>query len=268
MLKDANKNFSYKLDIALLPHWGNICKKVYNPKSEKEWNESVEEKIKKMKEEGDTFSLWGRRYYFTEYYDSASGLITRFQGVGCENGKQYFSPVDEFGDLGYIFESDKPFGPKQIDEQYKLSIKVSEDSIYHDVLDRNIGGEKVFFEKDNCLFKFPLSDVFNFLFTLGQHFKDAEGSTVIKWPDFIEQKFKELNIKYELYLDYEPVLLDIEKQDKDFFNQIGKPKIADSFVDKGFLESNEATYYIKLKIFRPGENDRINESLQEDELFK
>ncbi len=261
--------FSYKLDIHIEPNWYKVYKKLCNPKSEKKFEKEFGEKIKKMKE--DEFNLYGRRYYFTEYYDSASGLTTRFQRVLCHNGIQYFYPVDEFGDRGYIFDSDSSLNrsidedDKKREQREKLSIEIGEDFIRNDIWDKNIGGPKGNwdYEKENYIFSFPLYEIFNFFFALGHRFHDTERNTIIKWPDYIEQKFKETGIEYEKIFDFEPTLFDIEKHDKDFFEKMGKPKIALSSSDRfnsTYLKDKNDTYFgVELKIFRPNENDRIGE---------
>jgi hypothetical protein len=253
------QNFSYKLDITLQPDWYKLYKKVSTPKSEKEWEKELEEKIKKS----DESDLWQRSYHFTEYYDSASGLTTRFQRIFLKNGKQLSLPVDEFGDFGYVFEADREleFDKKDKDGNLeslrgKLAFEITEDSIRNNVFDKHIGGRSIP-EKEDYLFNFPLYEVFNFLFTLGQRFHETEDKPIIKWPDNIEKKFKELGIKYETYFDYEPTQFDIEKHDKELYEKLGKPKIALYGDDKGYLTSDEASYWVKLKIFRPSENDRI-----------
>lgn len=264
--------FSYKLDIHIEPNWYKIYKKLYGPKSEKEFEKIFEEKHKKM-EKDDTSSLWGRRYYFTEYYDSASGLTTRFQRVLCQNGKQYFYPVDEFGDSGYIFESDSSLHvgiqdknyEKKKDERQKLSVEVGEDFIRNDIFDKHIGGPKGSwdYEKENYIFSFPLYEVFNFLLALGTRFHDTERNTIVEWPEHIQKKFKEAGIEYEKIFEFEPTLFDIEKHDKDFFEKTGRPKISLSSSDRfnsTYLKDKTDTYYgVELKLFRPGENDRVGE---------
>ncbi|PIQ74161.1 MAG: hypothetical protein COT61_00275 [Candidatus Portnoybacteria bacterium CG09_land_8_20_14_0_10_44_13] len=264
------QNFSYKLDIHIEPNWHKLYKKLYGPKSEKEFEKIFEEKHKKM-EKDDSFSLWGRRYYFTEYYDSASGLTTRFQRVLCQNGKQYFYPIDEFGDRGYVFDSDSGLNSpidendKKREHREKLSVEIGEDFIRNDIWDKHIGGPKESwdYEKENYIFSFPLYEVFNFLFALGQRFHDTERNTIVKWPDHIEKKFEEAGIEYEKIFEFEPTLFDIEKHDKDFFEQIGRPKISSSSSDRfqstDLKDKNDTYYGVELKIFRPGENDRIGE---------
>src|SRR3989338_262522 len=258
------QNFSYKLDIHIEPSWFVLYKKVSAGKPEKEIEKEFESKIKKS-EDADA-DLCGRRYYFTEYYDSASGIKTRFQRVFCSSGKQYFYPVDEFGDSGYFFESDR-WGHKQSGDESdearenrkKLTVDIGEDYIRNDMFDKHIGGPRSDFdyEKENYLFQFPLGEVFSFLFTLGQRFHETEDKPIIKWPDNIEKKFKELGIKYETFFDYEPTEFKIEEHDKELYEKLGKPKIALYGDEKGYLSSDEAIFGVKLKIFRPGENDRI-----------
>lgn len=266
MPKIFKQNFSYRLDIGLEPNWFDLYKKASGDKPEKEIEKEFIQKRKKS--ESPELDLWGRRYYFTEYYNSCSGLTTRLQRVIFPNGKQLTYSVDEFGDSGYFFDSDRGLGSaideKDKDREKKLSVDIREDFIRNDIFDKHIGGPKIDFdyEKNNYLFSFPLWDVFNFLFELGQRFHGIEGNTVIKWPDQIEKKFKEAGIEYETHFDYDPKSFDIEKHDKEFFEKWGKPKICLSSSNRfhsAYLVSKDKTYYnVKLKIFRPGENDRIS----------
>lgn len=267
MFKDK---FSYKLDIHIEPNWYKIYKKLHGPKSEKEFEKIFEEKHKKM-EKDDTSSLWGRRYCFTEYYDSASGFTARFQRVICLDGKQYFYPVDEFGNKGYIFDSDSGLNQpldeddKKREAREKLSVEIGEDFIRNDIFDKHIGGHKGSwdYEKENYIFSFPLYEVFNFLLALGTRFHNTERNTIIEWPENIQKKFSEAGIEYEKIFDYEPTLFDIEKHDKDFYEKMGRPKISlysSNRFNSTYLKDKDGTYYgVELKIFRPGENDRVGE---------
>lgn len=264
------QNSSYKLDIHIEPNWYKLYKKLHGQKSDKEFEKIFEDKHKKM-EKDNTSSLWGRRYYFTEYYDSTSGLTTRFQRVLCQNGKQYFYPVDEFGDAGYIFDSDSGLNnlgeedDEKREQRKKLSVEIGENFIRNDIFDKYIGGPKESwdFEKENYIFSFPLYEVFNFLLALGTRFHDTERNTIVEWPEHIQNKFKEAGIDYEKIFEFEPTLFEIEKHDKDFFEQIGRPKISSSSSDRfhsTYLKDKNDTYYgVELKIFRPGENNRIGE---------
>jgi len=255
---------SYKLDIYIEPWWFKLYKIASGEKSEDKLSKEIEAKEKKS-EDIDS-NLFGRRYYFTEYYDSATGLTTRFQRVSLPSEKQVFYLVDEFGDSGYFFYSDRRASidesDKKREQRKKLSIDIGDSFIRNDIFDKYIGGPRSDFdyEDENYLFQFPLHDIFNFLLALGQRFHDTENNTIIKWPDHIEKKFKELGIKYETYFDYEPEPFDIEKHDKEFFEKWGKPKISLYSSERGYLTSEKdgTSFGVRLKIFRPGENDRIS----------
>jgi len=70
-----------------------------------------------------------------------------------------------------------------------------------------------------------------------------------------------LGIKYETSFDYEPNPFDIEKHDKEFYEKWGQPKItlSSSKRNNGYFKSEKdgTSFGISLKIFRPGENDRV-----------
>ena len=262
------QNFSYKLDISIEPNWREIYKELVNPKSDKEWNKIINEKTKDLKKK-DTENLFGRRYHFTEYYDSVSGLTTKLQKTICSDGKEYSNFVNEFGDSGYVFDSDASWNysihddEKRTEKRDRLAVEITEDGIYNNIFDEFIGGKKSFYKKEDVVLNFPLYEVFNFLFALGQRFHDTENNTVIKWPKQIEKAFKKSGIKYEKYFDYEPEEFDIEKHDKDFFEKWGKPKISlyssDRFHSTYLVFKNKTYYSVRLKIFRPEENDRISQ---------
>lgn len=267
------QQFSYKLDIFIEPWWYKIYKKISNPTDEAKWEKETEKKIAALeKAEDGSDNLWGRRYLFTEYYDSTSGLTTRFQRIFYTNGEQKIFPVDEFGDRGYVFDEDSSLNARHADldddareRRKKLSVEIGEDFIRNEIFDKHIGGPRSDFdyEKENYVFRFPLYEVFNFLLALGTRFHGTEGNTMVKWPDQIEEKFKEHGVQYETQFEYEPTLFDIEKHDSAFYEKWGKPKITLSSSERfnsGYLTGGEGTSYsVSLKIFRPGENDRINQ---------
>lgn len=260
-------NFSYKLEIYVEPWWYKIYRKLSATEDEKKLEKEITKKIENFEKSRDVSAgLWGRSYIFTEYYDSTSGLITRFQRVIYQNGEQKLFPVNEFGDSGYIFPEDSSLSAdineqdQERERRQKLSIEIGEDFIRNDIFDKYIGGPRVDFEKENYLFRFPLQEVFSFLFALGTRFHDTEGNAIIKWPDHIQEKFKGHDIKYETQFEYEPTEFDIEKHDVEFYNKWGKPKIClySSRSAIGYLTGpNGTSYRINLKLFRPGENDRI-----------
>lgn len=265
--------FSYKLDISLEPNWVAIYKKLSALESENEWEKLIQKKIDLLKEDEER-SLFGRRYKFIEYYDSVSGITTRFQRILLNSGKQLFSATDEFGDRGFLVESDSNFSHlqnekdsfKKREARNKLSVEIGDSYIRNNIFDMYAGGLKSGFQYENedYLFNFPIRDVFNFLFQLGQRFHGVERNMIIKWPDQIENKFKENNIEYETLFDYAPDELPLEVWDKAFYEKWGGPKVAKISIDSDIpghwtvLKTNDDTYYdVRLKIFRPGENDRI-----------
>jgi len=266
--QETIKKYSYRLTISFEPNWYQVLKKIHNPKNEKEW-ESISKKIEKVKKDHDK-DLCGRRYYFTEFFDSATGLITRFQHTILPNGKQLFSILDKFGDAGYIFEADHKFDLNESEEEKnardKFTIEIGEDFIRNEIWEKNIGGLKYDFEyeKENYLFSFPLYDVFNFKMAMGQRFEGAEENVILEWPDKIKKQFDSLGIKYEVISDFEPSIFNIEEYDKEFYQKMGKPKIASGGPDKflsAYLSSDLAYYKVSLKLFRPDENYRISENI-------
>ena len=256
--------FSCGLDIHIEPWWFKPYKNASGEASEKKLS-----KEKEKKSEDVDPNLYGRRCYFTEYYDPSTGLTTRFQRTFFPSGKQAPYPVDEFGDRGYFFDCDSGLGAsanesdEKREQRKKLSIDIGDNFIRNDIFDKYIGGPRADFdyEKGGYLFAFPLHEVFNFLFALEQRFHETEANTVIKWPDAIEKKFQELGIKYETFFDYEPTEFNIEEHDKEFFEKWGKPKISlhSSERSGGHLASEKdgTSFGVSLKMFRPGENDRI-----------
>lgn len=272
---NKKEDFAYKLTVSLEPNWYQIIKRLYKPDSDNEW-EKLEKKLEKIKKDPDV-DLVGRRYLFTEFYDSRSGMTSRFQRTFYPNGKQVLACVEEFGDGGYLYEAlrdevwNKIMNEKKRDkgeeEQQNLAIQIGENYIRKNIFDKYVGGMKYDFdfEDKDYVFHFPLHDIFNFLFALGQRFYDTEDRTIVKWPDKIEQQFKKLNIKYETYFDFEPKLFDIEEHDSEFYQKMGKPKVSlysDSQFQKGYLSSDEAYFSVSLKLYRPDsfENNRITEN--------
>ena len=187
--------------------------------------------------------------------------------MNFNDGGQHSYPVDEFGDRGYVFGSDnKPdINDESRDARHKMSIEIKEDFIRNDIFDKYVGVPKIDldYEKENYLFRFPLYDVFNFLFALGQRFHSMEGKTIVKWPDQIEKRFEEFGIVHETDFECPPEIFDIEKHDRKIFEKWGKPKVSmynGRRFRTGFFINKEKIYYtVNLEIFRPDENDRIGE---------
>lgn len=261
----GSEKMSYRLSIWMEPNWYEIFMKIYKPKDEKE-KEKLEKRLEKIKKDPDS-DIWGRRYSFVEYYDAATGLTMHYQTTHYKDGRRQSAFVDEFKDRGAIFESESKWeiggGDEKRKESERISVEISENYIRNNIYDQYIGGSKSDFDytEDDYLFYFPLHDVFNFLHALGTRFHEAEENTIIKWPDGIQKKFDENGIKYETYFEFEPKVFDVEKHDKEFYEKMGKPKIALGKSDRfhsSFLQSKEAFYSVSLKMFRPDENDRIS----------
>jgi len=242
---------SYKLRVHITPNWFRLYQKATGL-SEEDTTKCIEEKRKEL-EDSESECIYGRTYTFTEYYDSLSGLTTRFQTVRYPSGKRETMPVDSFGERGYFFDSNDEFiMPSEVEdydaakkEQDKLAIEVGECFICNEN------------EDENYLFDFPLDAIVEFLLALGTRFHNAENKLIIKWPDQIQAKFEELGIKYEYYIDYEPELFEINKRDKAFYKKWGQPQVA-LYGRKETSMSQENTFFdVKLKAFRPRENQRI-----------
>lgn len=270
-----SKEFSYRLSISMEPTWDLIYKKILNPKSEEEWIENIEGKKNELEKPNlNSGRLYGRRYSFIEYYDSATGLTSRFQNSSDKDEtKKYYSPVEEFGQKGFVFDSDSDkrmnlkIGEKNYREKLEklesLTVEINEDSIYNEIFEKNIGGPRLLYEKKNRLFKFPLFEVFNFLIKLGLRFHEAEKNVIIKWPDSIQEKLNKSGIKYALlprnyiFKDVEIEVFNLEENDKEFYLSNGLPKIGLSDTHRGYFGSKLCHYSLRVEIFRPGENERI-----------
>lgn len=115
--------------------------------------------------------------------------------------------------------------------------------------------------------EFPLHWVFNFLFSIGEYFHGGEDHIVIKWPEYLEKEFKRMGISTKNFDDYdESMIWDIEKNDKDFFELLGRPKISGFTTDESSsnyqnftINAKEINYQVKLKIFWPGEDSEVEE---------
>jgi hypothetical protein len=109
--------------------------------------------------------------------------------------------------------------------------------------------------------EFPLNWVFNFLFAIGERFHGGEENIVIKWPEYMEKEFERVGVTPNSN-KYKPALWELERDDKDFFERIGKPEISafnnDGSFDFGYqkfeFDAKRISYQVKLKIFLPGKD--------------
>jgi hypothetical protein len=287
-------NFSYKLKINLIPNWENIYKKCSSDESEERQNEFIKKMEEKIKDADFAESvLWGRNYDFTEFYESTSGLITRFQEITFphQNFKKTFSIVNEFGESGDLIENAwySPLGVTEEERKHgrekrnKYCLEITERSVknflYRDFRDGDSTMDK------NELFNFPLYEAFNFLLRFNLRY-GKHG--VIKWPDTIEDLLKVENIEYDVpkYGNYltDVKIVDIEsrkkhyeelkkegfedadknyEEDKDFFQSTGNPKMTYS-TTSGSFTADVAWYRIELEIFEPSEGKYSNDRRIDD----
>lgn len=268
-VKQEATPFSYKLEVNINPWWYNIYKKFYPEMSDEDFGNFIGTRIKDLEKESDKNywykSLWGTSYVFTEYYDSVSGLTSRFMRVFNRDETQNIYPVDDFSILGYVFGQDGEILDKNASEEErnrkaKLNLEIGENFIRNDNFDPYIGGRKIAFDytKENYLFKFPLQKVFNFLLQLGNTHYGLEQNPIISWPDEITKYLTEQDIQYDISFEFEPDAYDLEQYKDNFTEKWVGQKIATRGEEKGSFTAECIAYYsVNLKIFRPGENDRI-----------
>lgn len=230
---------------------------------------------------------WGlinrRQYIFTEYYDAATWMIQRFQKIRTVTDKGEsvsFSEVEKFGENGFLFKRDwdlyisaKHRSKKKV-ELDKRSVDIGENYIRNTTCDECVGWPKRSFdyEPENYLFFFPLAEVFEFLYEFwakyaySAHADGVENKLIVKWPDKIEKRLKEEDIKYECYRgDWGEDLFDIEGTDKDFYERWQGVKVSrydegGPFWGSGFFRWSDSywiMYSVKVKVFKPRTNERL-----------
>ncbi len=244
------KQFGYKLDVTPFVDWKRLAEKIAGSEISQELKEMFAEY-----EKNGRHGIYGTYYEFTEYYDSASGLTSRFQRIASGDIERTF-PTDEFMHCGYMFGS--KMGPT-VDRvlENKYAVAITEDSIRNNCFDQYIGGLDTIGKKEDWLVIFPLNSIVQFLVELGLRFDDSEDNLIIKWPDHIEKELKDRGFSYEHRLAYEATIFDIEKHDKDFYEKNGKPKISLYGGGDPVFISKEVEYRIKFKMFRPKNNERL-----------
>ncbi|HVS89971.1 MAG TPA: hypothetical protein VHF01_17345, partial [Candidatus Acidoferrum sp.] len=89
--------FSYRLTMKIEPQWAEIIKRVVGLKNDEEQRNFGT----KLKEHLQADRMLHRHYDFTEFFDSSSGLTTKFQRVHTD-GKSYSGFVGDFRDAGYL----------------------------------------------------------------------------------------------------------------------------------------------------------------------
>lgn len=274
---NKKEEFSYKLDISILPKWPDLYKKLCKPESEKAWNEILDKVMlyeQRSDLVGDDYGLFGKNglygksCVFTEYYDSASGLIMRFQGVHDDaSGRTERSPVSQFGLRGWVFDDDNTWSREDLTNDVwrdHLAVEIGEGFIRNRIFDKNTGSVKDSdsdYEKSDYLFEFPLFDVVRFLFVLGRKFgRRTEGKLIRKWPDHITKQLKDDGVKYTIFSDDEMSnLIDIKSNAPDFFEEFGGPEVARTRgLGREFSSEVIRSYDVQLELFSPEDgNDRF-----------
>jgi hypothetical protein len=113
-----NEPFAYRLEVRVEPQWAEIIRRVVGLRDEKEQREFGARIV--LQDD----RILHRNYDFTEFFDTQTGLTTKFQSAHF-NGKTYSRFVKEFCDSGYLFGRDSPLMPMAGDPQYQIAITES-----------------------------------------------------------------------------------------------------------------------------------------------
>jgi hypothetical protein len=235
--------FSYRLKIAVEPQWAEIIKQVVGLRDHYEQKEFA----KKLTDLPDDRMLH-RHYDFTEFFDSQTGLTTRFQRLHT-NGKTHSGFVKEFADAGYLFGHNSPLVPEG--QERKHQIAVTEHGISMECFEPHTGQLDTVYGRPS-LFAFPIDAVVEFGVALQLRFSDLSTSHVIKWPHDIDGALQKKGTKYEDMWTYTPTEFNLEREDREFFLHYGKPKVAKtaSWLTPYFM--HPCCYFcIELEVFTP-----------------
>ena len=93
--------FSYRLKMTVEPACGEIISQIVGIKN-------VQEFVLRLGDQFRPNQILYRRYDFTEFFDSCSGLTTRFQRTHTYGGPIYAGFVSTFRDAGHVFGRDDP----------------------------------------------------------------------------------------------------------------------------------------------------------------
>lgn len=192
--------FAYKLTIDLRPNLGNVFWGLLSEAEKDKLGEMSPEQEatsytwEKLDEYSKKESLYYKSYQFIEYYDSVSGLSMKSQYTTANDGTREVYDVDKFEDAGHILDHYSGFFFTR--ETYdKTRVSIYEDRI-------EIATGESFSNKVNTLFKVPLNDIVQFLWSVRILFKNTDNDirtngdiAVIKLPSSIEKKLKDYNIE-------------------------------------------------------------------------
>jgi hypothetical protein len=233
--------FSYKFQARLEPKWHAIIKKVFGLGTEKEQLAFGA----KLSENPHEERMIGRRYDFTEFFDSSSGLTMRFQRTNTQT-QSWANFVGDFIDRGYLLEWGTPLMPEE--RRHESGIEISESEIRigcnRDWGLRQMEGER--------LFVIPINEMIEFSVALQLKFPYISTKQIVKWPEKIDNKLKKLGVTYNAgFADYEPEFMNIEKEDATFFSEHGRPQIATTESHWPSFDAEYAYYGFEVEVFTP-----------------
>jgi hypothetical protein len=209
-------DFSYRMKIRVEPHWDAIVNRIAGPNG----SERVSELMQKAKAIPAIWNTLHRTYDFTEFFESRSGLTIRFQRINTRDGSRE-DFVDEFRDCNQLFGWEE-IVPKS--ETNKFSVEVTEYSIRNECFDMFIGGISPWMDGEK-FFVMPIEAMLEFVIALQILRVETTTRSIVKWPDKIEQAFKENGIKYEPSFDFDPELVPLEKEAPEFFRKYENPQV-------------------------------------------
>jgi hypothetical protein len=114
-------------------------------------------------------------------------------------------------------------------------------------------------------FVIPIAAMLEFVIALQMLRPDTTTRSIVKWPDKIEQAFKENDIKYDASFDFDPKLVPLEKEAPEFFSKYGNPQIA-TLEGRPWFTSECANYFLEIQTFT-GENASRSSRLATSSFF-
>ena len=232
--------FCYRFQARLEPKWHEIIKKVFGL-------ETKEEQLafgNKLRENPNEDRMIGRKYDFTEFFDSSSGLTTRFERISTST-RSFGNFVGEFGHRGYLLEWGTPLMPEE--RRHESGIEISEDAIRigcnRDWGLRQMEGER--------LFVIPINEMIKFSVALQLKFPYISTKQIVKWPEKIDNRLNELGLTYDAAFDYEPKLVNFEGEDSTFFSEHRRPQIATTESHWPSFDAEYAYYEFEVEVFTP-----------------
>jgi hypothetical protein len=103
---------------------------------------------------------------------------------------------------------------------------------------------------EDRIFAIPITEMLEFSVALQLRFPDVSTRQIVRWPQKIDNTLKKLGLTYDAGFDYEPELMDIEKEDVTFFSEHGYPQIA-TFKGRPSFDAEYAFYQFEVEVFTP-----------------